>query len=233
MSESDELLREIAPNVMDYEVARQLIERGVTLDVMAAVVAARRLAQEAHGQTLAKLEEVEDELSEAKSDLYDPRTGLLMPAPAARLGNKLLARVGGDRLIDPIGAVCFKTDIVGFKKINEKLKFEGGNAFLKAKAEFLNTVVRDTDVLTRWGGDEFIIMALVFKNSSAEEVKSFYESRLYEIPQAADFPEQIRWDSTVFSEGDSFETMAERLDVSSDEGKEVARESNKNEFFSI
>lgn len=52
-------------------------------------------------------------------------------------------------------AVCY-LDLDGFKQINDQFGHEAGDAVLCETAQRLNTVLRETDVIARFGGDEFV-----------------------------------------------------------------------------
>ncbi len=49
-------------------------------------------------------------------------------------------------------------DLNDFKQINDTLGHQFGDLVLKACAERLVDAVRDTDVVGRWGGDEFVVL---------------------------------------------------------------------------
>ena len=49
-------------------------------------------------------------------------------------------------------------DLDGFKEINERFGHLVGNTVLKEVAELLQDSIRETDVVTRFGGDEFTIV---------------------------------------------------------------------------
>jgi diguanylate cyclase (GGDEF)-like protein len=49
-------------------------------------------------------------------------------------------------------------DLNGFKEINDTFGHESGDVALRGCAERLVAAVRDTDVVGRWGGDEFVIL---------------------------------------------------------------------------
>ncbi len=49
-------------------------------------------------------------------------------------------------------------DLDKFKRINDTMGHKAGDGLLCEVARRLTRVTRDTDVITRWGGDEFIIM---------------------------------------------------------------------------
>ena len=49
-------------------------------------------------------------------------------------------------------------DLNGFKQVNDTLGHQFGDLVLEACADRLVNAVRDTDVVGRWGGDEFVIL---------------------------------------------------------------------------
>ncbi|MBD1834768.1 EAL domain-containing protein [Cyanobacteria bacterium FACHB-472] len=58
---------------------------------------------------------------------------------------------------DEMLAVVF-LDLDGFKRINDTLGHAVGDQLLQAAARRLKDCLRDTDIVARWGGDEFTIM---------------------------------------------------------------------------
>jgi diguanylate cyclase (GGDEF)-like protein len=48
-------------------------------------------------------------------------------------------------------------DVNGFKQVNDRLGHQAGDLVLKRVAQELKTMLRQSDVLARFGGDEFII----------------------------------------------------------------------------
>ena len=56
------------------------------------------------------------------------------------------------------GLCVMVIDLNGFKQINDRLGHQFGDLVLTAASERFVDAVRDTDVVGRWGGDEFVIL---------------------------------------------------------------------------
>lgn len=99
-------------------------------------------------QTLSLLEEAKEQL--ALLAARDTLTGL---------ANRLTLETHLDFLVKrgtPFTAVYI--DLNGFKKINDTYGHSGGDHLLRQVGERLQTAFRATDVVGRWGGDEFIAL---------------------------------------------------------------------------
>ena len=68
-------------------------------------------------------------------------------------------------------------DINGLKLINNTYGHEKGDRILKKAAEILESVVRDEDILARYGGDEFVIMLPQTSNKIAHDIYDRIEKR--------------------------------------------------------
>jgi diguanylate cyclase (GGDEF)-like protein len=56
------------------------------------------------------------------------------------------------------GLCVMVVDLNGFKQVNDTLGHQFGDLVLAASSERLVAAVRDTDIVGRWGGDEFVIL---------------------------------------------------------------------------
>jgi diguanylate cyclase (GGDEF)-like protein len=113
---------------------------------LAAVVAAVRRAG------CRDLEQVRASVEAAA--VRDQLTGLANRRGLAMIGAQIVehARRQGD------AAHCIFVDVAGLRAVNETAGHGGGDQVLVAVAEALREVTRATDVVARWGGDEFCVV---------------------------------------------------------------------------
>src|SRR5258707_6222445 len=74
------------------------------------------------------------------------------------LRNYQRARGNDIRKMDHRDLVFIMVDMDFFKEVNDLYGHPAGDRLLQRVAERLSTVVRKSDVLVRWGGEEFLIM---------------------------------------------------------------------------
>jgi diguanylate cyclase (GGDEF)-like protein len=84
----------------------------------------------------------------------DELTGLVNRREFERVSEESL--LAADRF--NTGVCLMLIDLNGFKQINDTLGHQFGDLVLQAAAGRLRSAVRDTDVVGRWGGDEFVIL---------------------------------------------------------------------------
>jgi len=75
------------------------------------------------------------------------------------LRNYERARGGDIRKMDHRDLVFIMVDVDFFKRVNDEHGHPAGDRLLQLVAQRLTTVVRKSDVLVRWGGEEFLIMS--------------------------------------------------------------------------
>jgi len=86
----------------------------------------------------------------------DSATGLSNRRGLILLGRELVAVAR--RTNDAVH--CSFIDVDGLKAVNDRLGHEAGDAVIDAVADALRVCSRETDVVARWGGDEFVIVGL-------------------------------------------------------------------------
>ena len=98
----------------------------------------------------------------------DPLTGIwnrryleeILTAEAGQvLRNYQRARGGDIRKVDHRDLVFIMVDVDFFKEVNDHYGHPAGDRLLYLVGERLSRVVRKSDVLVRWGGEEFLIMS--------------------------------------------------------------------------
>src|SRR5580698_9371072 len=84
----------------------------------------------------------------------------ILPAEAGQvLRNYQRTRGGNVRELDHRDLVFIMVDMDFFKEVNDRHGHPAGDRLLQLVAQRLSGVVRKSDVLVRWGGEEFLIMS--------------------------------------------------------------------------
>jgi diguanylate cyclase (GGDEF)-like protein len=84
----------------------------------------------------------------------------ILPAEAGQvLRNYQRARGSEIRKMDHRDLIFIMVDMDFFKTVNDRHGHPAGDRLLQLAAQRLSTVVRKSDVLVRWGGEEFLIMS--------------------------------------------------------------------------
>lgn len=114
-------------------------------------------------------------------------------------------------------------DIDYFKAINDIYGHSVGDQFLKEFAEILKRTLRETEMVVRWGGEEFLIIVpkadAVKVNETAQRLKKQIEQKIFSSVghRTASFG------IATFVENDSFDSMLIRADNALYAAKEHGR----------
>jgi diguanylate cyclase (GGDEF)-like protein len=105
----------------------------------------------------AKLEDPREQASRALAfhAYHDTLTGLPNRAYLMRELEKALAAPN-------VSLAVMFIDLDGFKSINDTLGHEAGDTFLRAVASSLRSSVRERDTVSRFGGDEFVVIVQAY-----------------------------------------------------------------------
>lgn len=94
----------------------------------------------------------------------------------AEHNQKIAKRKGLDLLL-------FFVDLDGLKRINDELGHRVGDHALQEMAEVLRHTFRDSDIVSRFGGDEFVIMALEPAERAEQVLGDRLQARIAEANQ--------------------------------------------------
>ena len=129
-----------------------------------------------------------DQLESAASN--DAKTGLLNSAAWQVLAERELARCQArDRT-----ATIVVVDLDHFKRVNDSFGHLTGDAVLRAVAETMGEMLRDRDLLARFGGEEFVALLADADAREALRVAERLRARVADVvvTQVGDPPQAVR-----------------------------------------
>ena len=118
----------------------------------------------------ARLEEKNQELKQQSS--RDPLTGLYNRRHFQDFMRKHVhteQRGAGTSGEEVIGAI-FLLDVDHFKHVNDRYGHAAGDVVLKMISEHLRVILRETDMIVRWGGEEFLAFLPAIPRSGVDEI---------------------------------------------------------------
>ena len=89
------------------------------------------------------------------------------------------------------GLYCLFMDLNGFKRINDTLGHNVGDQALIETAILLKSTFRESDVVARVGGDEFVVLAIETGASSANRMVARLQEKLSAVNAQAGRKYQI------------------------------------------
>lgn len=152
---------------------------------------------------------IESELANTKTDLADVRDDLskaqvkteeaqqiALRDPLTGLPNRASFEQGLDHGLSQAkrhgwGLAVLFIDIDKFKNINDSYGHDLGDQVLLMVANRLKSFIRDEDIVSRWGGDEFV--CLLFEVKQEADVTRLAEKMINRIAEACEF------DGTILS----------------------------------
>lgn len=168
-------------NLKDAEISNQRLQKIVTL--LGAVVTVMGgvfvfLLYRRVRKSNSKLREANQQLE--FHSVRDPLTGLFNRRSFLELMGKRSTAPTNFRREDDSPDGLMILDVDHFKHINDTLGHAGGDVVLVEIAKRLRSAVRDTDMVMRWGGEEFLIYS---PKSSADHLKSLAQRVLKVIAE--------------------------------------------------
>lgn len=123
-------------------------------------------------------------------------------------------------------------DIDNFKSINDKFGHEVGDFILKESAKTLQHSIRKTDLIGRWGGEEFVVM---FIDTTLDEAKIISEKLRVSLENNIDMKKVVgksvtaSFGLTICKDDDTLDSAIARADSAMYQ----AKKSGKNRVISI
>ncbi len=152
----------------------------------------------------------------------DALTGLLNRKSLERLFQRasLLSR----RTAQPMSAVLFDIDF--FKRVNDTHGHLWGDKVILGVADVARATVRESDVITRWGGEEYLVLlnncSLAQAMQVAEALRAAVASHDFGLPEPQ-VPVSISLGVTEYRHDDSESAFFSRADAALYQAKETGR----------
>lgn len=158
------LVRNYFEDVEEIRAALRRIQAGEKVD-------ASELAQRASFFPLGhQLGEDLAHLGSRHKDLHqESRTDALTGLANRRVFDDRLDRLRATHARDGTGFCIVLLDLDGFKRSNDDFGHAAGDLVLQALANALQCIVRDTDLVSRWGGDEFAALLVDLPYTRADD----------------------------------------------------------------
>ncbi len=134
--------------------------------------------------------------------------------------------LGVRQLADAVPSAIILLDIDHFKQINDRLGHEQGDLILQRVAQAINSNVRATDVASRWGGEEFLVLMPDTSAQAAQAVAERILLRIREWVGQVDHGPLVVTATLAVSEirpAESFESALNRADQALYQGKQQGR----------
>lgn len=116
-------------------------------------------------------------------------------------------------------ALILMADIDLFKNVNDRWGHEAGDAALVKLAEILRGSTRNSDVISRWGGEEFVILCPQINEQHAsvicDRIRHHLQQNSIQVPGAEPFHLTLSIGAAIFApslHGESWETALARAD---------------------
>ncbi len=117
-------------------------------------------------------------------------------------------------------------DIDHFKDVNDRLGHLAGDSVLKGIATAIKTALRKSDIVCRWGGEEFFIVLKETDETQgrvlAEKIRSAVESGAFRYEETV-IPVTVSLGLAACAEGDTLDQLITRADKALYEAKQKGR----------
>ena len=130
---------------------------------------------------------------------------------------------------DPLSMILL--DLDDFKRINDKHGHNIGDKYLQKLAKTLKSAFRDTDIIGRWGGEEFIILMPKTTLAEAREIALRIQVRINDMECPRLDMQTASFGVTTLIENDTLSTFVKRADEALFRAKKAGK--NRIEVYDI
>ncbi len=116
--------------------------------------------------------------------IYDTLTGIYNRAGFFKLSEPIV----NDCIQKDLPVCVIFLDVDGLKSVNDNLGHDAGDCLIKDVANILKGVKKHGEIIMRYGGDEFVLMAAGYDESKAEETIRNIEVAMNALNERADHP---------------------------------------------
>ncbi|MBN2050682.1 MAG: sensor domain-containing diguanylate cyclase [Spirochaetales bacterium] len=114
-------------------------------------------------------------------------------------------------------------DVDHFKVVNDTYGHGAGDAVLRNLSDAVRMIIRDTDLFSRWGGEEFLILCVNTHRDAAGQLAEKIRSRLETIDHPGVGRVTASFGVTAFLESDTEDSIIERVDKAMYDAKHRGR----------
>ncbi|GAB3291491.1 GGDEF domain-containing protein [Pseudidiomarina andamanensis] len=134
---------------------------------------------------------------------------------------------------NPYKLAIFVLDIDHFKSLNDTYGHDVGDKVLCEFSRRVESAIRETDVLVRWGGEEFVVVSRVDKNTAYQDIANRIRLAVISTPFAVNETEKITLTCTIGgiifpfntqSINTTWQTLVQLADAALYYGKETQRD---------
>ena len=123
-------------------------------------------------------------------------------------------------------ATLIMADIDDFKKINDTYGHDCGDTVLKRAADLLKSVIREEDMVARWGGEEFLLLlpGIDIENAqaAAERMRAMFEAARFECGDKI-FSATVTLGLAKLNENTGVEDSIKKADEALYKGKKLSK----------
>ncbi|MBT2969839.1 MAG: diguanylate cyclase [Candidatus Thiodiazotropha sp. (ex Ctena orbiculata)] len=104
-------------------------------------------------------------------------------------------------------------DLDHFKQVNDNFGHDVGDAVLKKTVELLHTRIRKSDILARWGGEEFMIIAPDIDQSDLLSMIESLRSSIENIEHEGVGRVTASFGASIITHNDNIQSLLKRVDM--------------------